>query len=72
MKAKLDKDNYGSFIDLKVDIEKVRQELMQNMQSFGSAAKEHIFEFLYTKTLAAGEALFSDKVQDKDNKMKIL
>jgi len=47
---------------LKIDLEKVRQELMQNMQSFGSAAKEFVYEFLYTKTLAAGEALFSDKV----------
>jgi len=47
---------------LKIDIERVKNELIQCSQSFGSSGKEVIYEFLYNKTLAAGESLFSEKV----------
>lgn len=50
-----------------MDMEKVKQEMLQNIQAYGSSAKEFIYEFLYNKTMAAGESLFSEKVQDREN-----
>lgn len=65
-------NSYETFAALKADIEKLKQECLQNLKQFGGNAKECIMEFLYQKTMQIGETLFMDKVQNKDKEMRIM
>ncbi|CDW83719.1 guanylate-binding n-terminal domain containing protein [Stylonychia lemnae] len=71
IKAKVMQNLYKSYSDLKFDFEQLRNETLQTM-SQGFAIKEHVYEFLFNKSLQLTEDFLSDRENNSCNTIRIL
>ena len=60
-----------TYSDLKFDFEQLRTEILQSMGN-GFNIKEHVYEFLFSKSLAITEDFLSDKDTQSSNQLRLL
>lgn len=71
IKQKLMQGAYKAYSDLKFDFEQLRTEILQSMGN-GFNIKEHVYEFLFSKSLAITEDFLSDKDTQSSNQLRLL
>jgi len=71
IKSKVMQGLYKGYSDLKFDFEQLRTEMLLTTQS-GFAIKEHVYEYLFTKSLALTEDFLSDRETQSSNSLRLL
>lgn len=71
IKAKVQQNLYKGYSDMKFDFEQLRTEILLTMQS-GFAIKEHVYEYLFSKSLALTEDFLSERETQSSNGLRLL
>jgi hypothetical protein len=62
---------YQNYAGLKFDFEQLRTEILQQFTQ-GIAIKEHVYEFLFGKSLGMTEDFLSDRDTQSNNQLRLL